>query len=88
MVLLYFMGMQLLKLLTQSNSSYYGINKFIFFEILMLKSCTMYLPIHNSYTFYCELLVNSLIFCPREAFRKAEELKNFLDVNLEEVLRW
>lgn len=83
------MGMQLLKLLTQINSSYYyGIKKFIFFEILMLKSCTIYLRIHNSYTFHRKLLVNSLIFCPHEAFRKAEELKNFLDVNLGEVLRW
>lgn len=89
MMLLHFGEIELLTVLTQSNSwYYYGINKFLFFDILVLKSCTMYLPIHNSYTFHHKLLVNSFIFCPCKAFRKAEEFKKNEDVSLEEVLRW
>jgi len=50
------MEMQLLKLLEQSNSCY-GLNKFVFFDgSLMLKSCTMYLPSHKSYTSHDKLL--------------------------------
>lgn len=57
-VLLCFMEMQLLKLLTQSNSCHcYALNRFVFYDgSLMLKSCTTYLPIHNSYTFHHKLL--------------------------------